>query len=230
MVFHARPEELKACKSAILKNISVDVVGRVGSGRSKLLKAIAVELLDAGRKVITISGYPATSHMPLRALELAGFGTALGQSDTATSNDPASALIASVSGYPSVLIVDDAHFLDDDSWTVLASIHAETKTPLVISRANFAADTASPSERSIPSITPSGIMLKLGPLTFEATTALLLHRLGGPAELDVLSNIYRLSGGIPSLVTAIADAATMSGRLTPEMGSGLCLVNSGTKN
>ncbi|QIK62522.1 hypothetical protein G7068_04330 [Leucobacter viscericola] len=212
VVYVARSEELAACRTAVLQCLSIDIVGRVGSGRSELIKALTAELLEAGRKVITIAGYSAAANKPFRALELAGFGAG-SERASAERNSPTTALLRAASERPSVITVDDAHLLDDDSWAALAAVHTETGTPFVISRAQTLTAEGE-SDRSVRSLASSTMMLKLGPLTFEATTELLLDRLGGPAELDVLSRVFRKSGGLPGLVTAIADTAILSGRLT----------------
>ncbi|QIM18881.1 helix-turn-helix transcriptional regulator [Leucobacter coleopterorum] len=205
MAYVARSEELAACKTAVLQGLSIDIVGRLGSGRSELIKALTAELLDAGRKVVTIAGYSAATKKPFRALELAGFGT--------DSQSPIAALLKAVADHPSIITVDDANLLDEDSWAALAAVHTELGTPFVISRVQEMPSEGH-SDRSVRSLASSTMMLRLEPLTFEATTELLLERLGGPAELDVLSRVYRKSGGLPGLVTAIADTALLSGRLS----------------
>jgi len=110
-----------------------------------------------------------------------------------------------------VISIDDADLLDDDSWNVIASVHAKTNVPLAITRrAGFDAET-----RSLNAITAACISIRLRSLSFESTTELLLDHLeGGEADLDLLTRIYRKSGGIPSLAISIAEAAMLSGAMT----------------
>ncbi|QIK62525.1 hypothetical protein G7068_04345 [Leucobacter viscericola] len=113
---------------------------------------------------------------------------------------------------PSVILIDNAHLLDSESWAVLAAVHGTTSVPLVVAR-NERPSGSSP-DRSVRSLASASIMVRLKPLTFGATTELLLNRLGDPASLDVLTRVYRKSGGLPSLIVAIIDVAKLSGRLT----------------
>lgn len=109
-----RTDDLASALRLITAGSCVSIVGPDGSGRSMLLREIAGHLEQRGYPTIRILGIESLRGRPFDALDLAG--------ETPTGSSPlqarqlVAALAERAAGTRAVLLVDDAPFVDEESW------------------------------------------------------------------------------------------------------------------
>ena len=110
-----REEELVRLRGALVDSAGGLVVGPAGIGKSHLLAAVTVQVEGDGREVIVISGAQSAASVPLAPL--------LQLVDLRDVEDLGTAVMAELArrgrGREVMLVVDDAHLLDQDSAAVV---------------------------------------------------------------------------------------------------------------
>lgn len=205
-----RPEELATALKLVVAGSCVSIVGPDGSGRSTLLREIASNLTRRGYEVIQLTGIEALSEQPFSALELAGEYPRPGISDGSTGHT-VDALAKRAATTRVAFLIDDAQFVDDHSWGVVAATRSRTEVPVV---------TASPGSQEgrvgqrLHAMVSQAAELRLHPLTFEAVSDLIHEQLEGPVDTGLIGRIFTKSAGIPSLATALVTVARAHGQVS----------------
>ncbi|WP_432396190.1 AAA family ATPase [Pseudarthrobacter sp. L19] len=215
-----RAEDLRAAMDALRGSMHVAVllVGEHGIGKSTLMEAVVAEL---GNEVtpIRLHGSPALSNVPYGVLGpyIVDLPVEEATSQLAVLRTFWSHLEAQrrITGQPLLLIVDDAHDLDEATAAVLVELAAAGWAKLVVSAA---------VRPGLP--TPllelwfEGIAERhdLRPLTLEQTQELLSDRLGPQVLPSAAEMLWHASAGNPLLLTCLIDDARNDGTLKQRNG------------
>lgn len=203
-----RDVELATALGYLAQGASVDVVGPRGSGRSAFLAALHMRLAAEDIGVVAVHGIAALRPHPLAALHLSG---ALRAPDGRAAGVHAAfdALVRSLRGPRSVILLDDGDELDETSWGVIEMARRAVDVPIVHSRL-FGRD-ARPAPYGPPLST--AYVVEMSALSYEAVEAVVRDRLDGDIEPRTLSRIFAKSGGVVGLVLHIVEAALREGVL-----------------
>lgn len=178
---------------------SIAVIAPAGQGKSRLADAVASLAEAAGRQVVRGAAAPAavTSVLGVWQQIIASLpgdqgGTALPEEPPALAHDRIlSRVLQAASRAPLLLVLDDWHWADSASVTLLARLRAQEGCPalLLLSR------EAAPHGFSLP----ADRLLQLPPLSLEETRALVAAR---RPELDPLdaAHVHARAGGNPLFV------------------------------
>lgn len=193
---------------------SVDLLGLAGSGRSRLLAAVADELDDLGWRTLRAAGLAALADRPLEALAVAGLVSRPTRTDARAESVVATAVAqletATREGRTAVL-VDDADDLDAASAGVLAAAQRRAGFP-VVTASRPLPFARRPATRLAAVVRPAA-RVAVPPLGYTDVRVLLDEALPGRIDPGVVARIFAYSGGIPALVRAIADNARRNGTL-----------------
>ncbi|KAA9134829.1 helix-turn-helix transcriptional regulator [Microbacterium caowuchunii] len=203
-----RSPVLDVIGDAITARTGVVLVGLPGSGRRTLLAHVRRRVEEAGWTVATVPGPADTGTRPLDALALAGL----------TSSPPGiagavHAVTALASSGPALILLTDAHQLDDTSAQVIAAamdraditVLATVRPPLY--DASALRTVAARRDATVVTIPP---------LPFDEIHRLVADTLGGDIDAEVAGRVYALSGGLPGIARAICVEARRTGELVNE--------------
>lgn len=189
---------------------SVDVVGVPGSGRSRILAAVADELDDRGWRPLRVDGLAALSERPLEALAVAG----LASRNEARAESVVAGAVTQVEAAArdrAVLVVDDADDLDPVSAGVLAA--AQRRVGFPVATASRLRPFARRSPSRLAAVVRPSVRLAAPALGYVEVRVLLDELLPGRIDPGVVGRLFAYSGGLPALVRAIADTARRNGTL-----------------
>lgn len=213
-----RKESLEELARGILSPGGVQVVlGAHGAGKTQLANAVLDELGDRALAVVVpCAEYRGIDFMKLseRAFGISG-----------DAQDPKASFIrfseflrrTAALGRPAVLIVDDAHRLDDSSLKELSNLAVleENGTPLLrlafFGESRFRDRVNDEANRVL--FESAGVRLTLDPLTRDETAQYIRHRLRVAQcerELftsDAVEEIFAFSQGLPLLINRACEAA-----------------------
>jgi DNA-binding CsgD family transcriptional regulator len=132
---HGRTEHLQTLSAALDRTLAgrgaaLVVRGEVGIGKSALLAAAGALAVDRGLRVLSATGVPSGAHVSyggvVDLLDLPGLSALPGIGEGATQAAPhrvalatLSHLVADPAGRPTLLVVEDGHWLDGPSWAAL---------------------------------------------------------------------------------------------------------------
>ncbi|MFF8994762.1 LuxR C-terminal-related transcriptional regulator [Streptomyces sp. NPDC014983] len=196
--FTGRQDELELVRDATAScRRGIVVTGPAGRGKTRLITE-AVRGMDHAR----VTGTPEARHLPFAA-----FAHLL--PDTGSLHGAVRALAG-----VRLLVVDDAHLLDEDSAALVHQLAAHGRTRLVVAATEGAAAPGAVSRLWTGELLPR---LALAPLPAEDTTALL-----GPAGLDALTvrRLHRLCRGDLRLLRSLVTALGAGDGLVPVPGTG----------
>lgn len=194
---------------------SVFAYGPSGIGKSRVVDAIGDALADDGWLVLTASGNPALSAVPLGALapvlarEPASMVTA--------AHDPVSLFAAAdaavrrlADGREILLAVDDVSVADSVSVTLIAQLVQSGRLRLAAT-----VRESDPVPEGLQSIAASGdaIRLDVGPLDVEQVAELLTRVLVGPIAHRDAVELHRAAHGNPLFLRELAIGAADAGSL-----------------
>lgn len=204
---------------------SLALHGRSGLGTTSLAHHLGGLAEETGATVLHLTAHPATAAIAFGSLapllpsdlplgpDLDGLRSVrralmdLGR-DHDQTGDP-----NSETGPTAVLVIDDAHHLDELSASVLAQLADEHLTLLLAVRAGES------TPRIAPLVHHERIdRVDLAPLGDDTIARILTGVLGGPAAGPPVRAIQRLSGGAPALAVALAQAALVDGSLVVDRG------------
>lgn len=208
-----RTDDLTTALRLITAGSCVSIVGPDGSGRSMLLREIAGQLEQRGYPTTQILGIESLRARPFEALDLAG--EVPPTASTPGARQLVAAMAERAAGRRSVLLVDDAPFVDEESWGVIAAVHARTGATIVTT-------SAAPREgetKRLHAIVSQAAELRLRPLSFEAVSDLVHEQLGGAVDTGLVGRVYTRSAGIPSLAVAMITAARTFGHIASPEGT-----------
>ncbi|MEV7390352.1 MULTISPECIES: LuxR C-terminal-related transcriptional regulator [unclassified Streptomyces] len=196
--FTGREEELELVRRAsVAGRQGVVVTGPVGSGKTRLITE-AVRGADCAR----VTGTPETSSLPFAAF-----------AHLLTDRVSLPGAVRHLSGVR-LLVVDDAHLLDEASAALVHQLAVHGRTRLVVA----AADTA-PVPGAVSRLWTGELLthLALEPLPYDGTDRLLAD--GGLDPLTV-RRLHRVSRGDLRLLRELLGTLRESGRLTrvPDTG------------
>ncbi|GAB2456604.1 helix-turn-helix transcriptional regulator [Xylanimonas ulmi] len=191
----------------LAKGVSVEIVGRPGSGRSVVLDEVCAILRLREQRPIRVRGIGALRERPLATLL-----ASLPELGRQTSICESVNYLRDEVSPQGVLVVDDVDDLDDVSAGVVAAVRATTSAPMIVSR-RIGPRPAAPLRRLLAAAQPS-IRHLVRPLTFDALRGVLERDLGAPVAAATMARIATMSGGLPGLARAISLVAQRTGRLT----------------
>ncbi|WP_203922293.1 helix-turn-helix transcriptional regulator [Rugosimonospora africana] len=192
--------------------------GPTGSGRTRLVDELSRNAEQRGWQVIRAVTAPWLADLPLVAL------TALLHDQTAVStpDDHGSlfrrvrqATVDASGGQPILLVVDDAHFLDDAS---AALVHFLAATGAITVAATTCADRPVPAPVAALCAVPQGVRADLRPLRRDSVVALLAASLPGPRDPALDERLWQLSQGSPLMLRELLTAAQQTGALRQDGG------------
>ncbi|WP_077490264.1 helix-turn-helix transcriptional regulator [Sinomonas mesophila] len=198
-------------------SVSLLITGEAGSGKSTLLNRVVSSLppREAVRRVIA-------SHA-LRSVPYGALAPHLRSSGPLPALDPVSVLRAvwadlgshSAEGRGVVVVVDDAHDLDEASAGILAEIAASSQLRLLA-----AAQTHPGLPHALLKLWNDGMAEhhELEPFSVEETAEAAEQRLGGRLSRLAAAVLQRISGGNPHLLARLLEEASSGGGIVAEDG------------
>jgi DNA-binding CsgD family transcriptional regulator len=206
-----REPEFAAVRAALVgqtRTAGIVVVGEAGVGKTTLARQVTESLQN---RVQWVAGTASSRSIPLGA-----FAHLVG---AATMRDPVAFLAAARDGltaeHDTVLIVDDAHLVDELSATLLHQLALKRSVPMV---ANVRAGQPVPD--AITSLWKDRYLqrLDLGPFSKDQCVGLIEQALGGPVEGLSADLMWRDSGGNPLFVRHLVEGAVEAGSLRQVRG------------
>jgi DNA-binding NarL/FixJ family response regulator len=194
----------------LIEGASVAVLGRRGSGRSRVLQEL--EQLYTGA-TLRLTPTPATASLPLEVLRraLPGLGDLadrpLGEARTAVAR----ALRRVAGGRPLLVVIDDAHLLDAVTAAGLREVVDQLSWCVVL--------CAVPLGTRVPSAArpgwdhPEVVRLHLPPLSGAAVERIAVDELGGRLDLRLAAELRTRAGGSPAAVVELLRGARETGVL-----------------
>lgn len=205
--FTERDDVLAAADAVLREHGSVVLGGPAGVGKSRLARELAVR--SAGPALGTVRATASAQEIPLGALVDVLPRSAV----EATSPDVdhvRAALDALRAVRGGLLVVDDAHLLDDASATVIHQLARSRRTRLVITLRSGEptpdAVTALWKDEETPRI-------DLSPFTRDRSAALLTTVLGGPLEARTARLLHETAGGNVLWLHHLVEGERAAGRL-----------------
>lgn len=211
----SRAEAFLTAIDTLQSGRSLEILGEHGAGRSHILQRIREHFVTLGWRTIDIVGIEAFQRSPLTALALAGI---LDAPDTRpmTLVHALRALTDQVKPGRTVIIVDDADWLDEASWGLLSAASARLAVPVVFTHLIHRAPDSHfhPTSGFVSMFT-----LELPPMGYGELESSLEVLLDTKIEPSAMSRIFSKAGGNVGLALAIVEASRRSGRMTLERGS-----------
>ncbi|MFE0679037.1 LuxR C-terminal-related transcriptional regulator [Streptomyces sp. NPDC058867] len=199
--FTGRDGEVELIRGALTSGRNgIVVTGVAGCGKTRL-----VAEATRGAERARVAGTPEA-----RAIPFAAFAHLLPEGVTLHR---AVQLLSSVR----LLVVDDAHLLDDSSAALVHQLAVQGRTRLLV-----VATEGVPAPGSITRLWTGELLprLTLDPLPPEETAQLLATEAGGGLEPLTVNRLHRLCGGDLRLLRDLLGAVREHGLLTPVPGSG----------
>jgi DNA-binding CsgD family transcriptional regulator len=194
----------------------VVVAGAAGVGKTRLARELAAGAEGSGLTVRWAAATSASSGVPLGA-----FAALLPPIDTSSPSDDLTLLRRAVSAIgddPSestILVVDDAHLLDDLSATLVHQLALARDVAMVLT-----VRTGAPAPDAIVSVWKDGLAtrVELQALSRLETHDLVEAVLGGPADAASHERLWKLTLGNPLFLREVIHAGLDSGDLFAEDG------------
>jgi DNA-binding CsgD family transcriptional regulator len=212
--FVGRPAELRralaACSAS--RGTGALVIGGTGVGKTRFAREIAAAWSESGAEVIWVGATESGRRFP--------FGAFVGVVDDLDPKDfggSARRVLDSLSrdGTP-LLVVDDAHLLDDASATLVH--HLALSAGRFVLLVTMALDHSCPD--AVAALRKDGPfdIIELGPLRIDAVAAALEIMLGGDVERATSARLFELSEGNPFVLRELVEATTTAGVLAVRRG------------
>jgi DNA-binding CsgD family transcriptional regulator len=205
-----RDSELRRVAAAVRPGAAgVVVAGPAGVGKTRLARA-AVEALGRSSSVVWAHGSRAARPLPLGA-----FAGLLDLPADDAAGTIGRALEQLARQQPLVLVVDDAHLLDEHSAIVLHRVVVRGLAPALVTLR-----TGEPAPDTVTSLWKDDYLSRLDvePLALEETTALVAQVLGGPVDTASAHRLWTLTQGSPLFLRHLLSGEVSAGRFTPASG------------
>ncbi|WP_123603510.1 LuxR C-terminal-related transcriptional regulator [Micromonospora sp. Llam0] len=221
-----RQAELRAVRAALsgppARRRGVLIAGSAGVGKTRLSQEVAAGLAVAGWRLLRAHTSGSGTGLPLAAL--AGLIPPLTSATPLSPATPPPAaplqgalagLRAAVGGTRSVLVIDDAHLLDEVSAAVVHQLVADGTVPVLV-----AVRTDEPVPEAVTALwKDAGVhRIDLAPLSPPQTEALVVALLGGPVEGRTLRRLRDAAAGNPLLLRELIASAREAGLIDRPAG------------
>lgn len=197
-----------ACPGAVL-------VGPSGVGKTTLARHALRTAEASGFATAAILATQAAATIPLGAVEPI-VGDELGAGSLALLRSARARVRSLAGGGPFVLLVDDAHLLDNMSATLVHQLAGDDNVFVI---ATLTSGTVAPDPMTALWKDSGAWRVDVSPLDLAGTEELMTAILGGSVGLSALSRVVRLSHGLPMAVHELVDAARRSGTLSLDDGA-----------
>lgn len=206
------------------------ITGPLSCGKSEVLEELATAVLDDGGRVLRATGSATEQHLmgaivdqlvrsvpeieldPVGLIGAEGlcgeqswqFGAGLPARAARMAHQLSSALLEVAAGGPSIVVVDDVHFVDLASQHVLAALARRMRTLpllLVLAGRNLAESGIPVLANQISSMPVTSVILE--PLS-PTDIGKMVQRLG-PEAADSVAMWHELTGGSPTLLKALVE-------------------------
>lgn len=195
-----RRDEVSALERQLRAGGSAVVHGLTGAGRTGIAREIRRRWEAAGGLVHWCPATPGSAALPLGILVQLGLPGA-GTADLAAAR---SLLRSEARQRPVLLVVDDAHLLDEGSLLVVRQLAA---VPGVSTLLTARADVPVPAALTLLWKDDGALRLELRPLDRAASTDVLEAALGGPLDPESAGRLGDLADGRPLLLRELVEAA-----------------------
>ncbi len=187
--------------------------GAMGVGKTTVVRWMIASLPSDRSVVHWLQGTPGTQGIPFATVAAA---LARSAAQPGADSDMAAELRAALDQPGAVCVLDDLHWVDDHSVGVVQQLLSSPRPPRVLA-------TVRDGERLSPAAV--GLLRNPGlehhtlePLDENATTHLVAHLLGGPADPALLRVVSAVAQGNPLYVTELIASALADGTLAEEHG------------
>lgn len=180
----------------------VEVLGELGSGRSYFLQRIRTHFATIGWHTVEIAGVKSSQNVNFTALDMAGiFGALDGQASPFA--DAHRSLSKLVKSERTVILIDDAEWVDDASWSVINSVSGKLGAAVIFARSVHALE----HETVRPAGGASAVYsLVLEAMSYAEMETLLEGMLDASIEAQTMSRIFAKAGGNIGIAWAIVEA------------------------
>lgn len=212
-MFLGRDDETRSIEAALADGHHVALIGQAGRGKSRLAAEVLARASAAGVSTHRVAGSPSSLPLPLAALS----GLLGGDIDGDVVARVLAALGADRRSGPAdpILLVDDAHNLDDASAVAIHQIGLTGAIRLVLT---VRADAPTPPAVSRLLAEPTISTIEVPPLSDATVARLLEAALDGPIESRTVDVLVRISQGNPLYLREIVTGSLDAGVLTPSEG------------
>jgi DNA-binding CsgD family transcriptional regulator len=216
--FVARERELRRVVTVLTDSVAgaLVVAGPAGVGKTRLAGEAATILAASGSTVLRVVATTASASIPFGPFASLLPGIDVPSADRlAWLRHAASMFAARADSGPVLLVVDDAHLLDDGS---AALVHHLVETGSC--RMVLTVRTGHQTPDSITGLWKDGLAdrLDLAPFDLAATEAVVVAMLGGPIAGPSLRWLYEQAVGNPLHLRELLTAASESGALSQSGG------------
>jgi DNA-binding CsgD family transcriptional regulator len=205
-----RAEELRLIGEALTDGEyrGMVVAGAAGVGKTRLARAAADAAARMGWSVRRVAG-TATG----RAVTLGAFARWAGESDTssvALARGVFAGLTANNPGAPLLVLVDDAHLLDDLSALIVHQLVLQDDASVIATLR-----TGEPAPDAVTALWKDSLLrrMELQPLSRNETGSLLQTVLDGPVSPDCAERLWKLSRGNVLFLVHLVEQGRESGGL-----------------
>ena len=206
-----RAEELRVVREAIADDEQKGIVlaGLAGVGKTRLARAAADLAAQAGWAVRRVAGTATGRHITLGAF--ARWADDTGTSPLALARKVLAELAAGTARAPLLVVVDDAHLLDDLSGLVVHQLVLQDLASVIVT-----IRTGETAPDAVTALWKDALLrrLELQPLSRNESDQLLHIVLGGPLAAGCAERLWRLSRGNVLFLRHLVDHERESGRLT----------------
>ncbi len=206
-----RDEELRQVAASIRPGAAgIVVAGPAGVGKTRLAREALGTAEGKGSTLLWAHGSAAARPLPL--------GAFVGLLDV-SAGDPAESIGRVLEQLeheqPPVLVVDDAHLLDEHSAIVLHRAVVRRLAPVLVTLR-----TGEPVPGIVTALWKDDLLprLDLTPLDAAATTGLVARVLGGPVDSASAHRLWTLTQGSPLFLRHLLTGEVASGRFAPASG------------
>jgi DNA-binding CsgD family transcriptional regulator len=209
-----RDAELALGRETLADAPGLVVAGLAGVGKTRFAAELVSAVFGADRPVLRIVGTRAAAAIPLGA-----FGALVpadATPDVLTINALAASLQSSDDHAPLVMLVDDAHLLDDSSTVLLHRLVLDGSATAVVT-----VRSREPVSDSVTALWKDGPCrrLELQALSVDESAALVHQVLPGAVDEAVVQRCWRLACGNPMLLREVLRGAVAGGALARRYGA-----------
>ncbi|GGM38148.1 LuxR family transcriptional regulator [Micromonospora sonchi] len=215
--FVGRDRELATVRAAVCAPAARGalIAGLAGVGKTRLAQEVAAYARAAGRQVLAARPSGSGSHLPLAALA----SLLLRDDQAAAAANPVQrglrGLRQLAEKSPTVLLVDDAHLLDEVSATVIHQLVAERSVAVL---ATLRTDEAVPAAVTALWKDLDVLRVDLAVLSAEEADTLITEALGDPVEGQTLRRLRDVTAGNALFLHELLHSAWEAGLLTRSAG------------